>query len=60
MNTIWIPIAFTLIFAYAVWCDYKACADISRLPSWWQVVIGLLINPGVALIAIWWLWVLLK
>lgn len=60
MNTIWIPIAITLIFGWAVWWDYKACSDIGRLPSWCQVVLGLLINPGVALVAIWWLWVLLK
>lgn len=59
MSTIWIPIVVTILFGAALRADYKNCSNVV-LPSWPQIVLGLLINPGIALIAIWWLWVLLK
>ena len=59
MNTIWIPIAITLIFGLAAWQDYHE--DWEKIKQEWGIfLLALVIKPGLIVACVWWLWFLLK
>ena len=51
-----IPIAVTLIFGWALWADYQH----SKKPPISWAGLWLLINPGLAIAAVWALWFLMR
>lgn len=57
MSTIWIPIAFTLIFAGACYADYKD--DWEKIKKDWAIfLLAIAIKPGLFVAAVWALWFL--
>ena len=59
MSTIGIPIAFTLIFAWACYADYKD--DWEKIKKDWAIfLLVIALKPGLLVATVWALWFLMR